>query len=649
MSVSVPSRIVYSIDVPEVRGFSAQFNYNFFAPDESVSETGGIPSVALARSAGNVDSNFLQYAVTRVPRFVRFNFFVTRISDPGDHVDDLQIRNNVFGQSSANQTLISDNIDKIVDEDFFATGQFIALNFNDGELLNKVHNLVSGSFVQQALDSGADTEVGSYRAAQKLHSLGPKYIKPHFLFRSMADPVQAHGTRHIAANGRPATNAYFDGLHRVTINAQLNGKLLHDVINRSIKDPNSPFAGDLVNMQKFSKKVQQSARQRMGAQVTEADFKTVVPFIDVRAGGTSHHVARSAVIVGFIIDKTEILSDGTTKVHPPIVIENSKSNLTADFKVKYGSTYTYSIKTIAQFILPAIDDDTGEVGLVKALVSSKPSNKVYVKAEDVVAPPPPNDLNFTWDYERINPKTSDHDIGSGLPVLGTGIAGSLLVHWTFPPNSQRDIKKFQVFRRKNVGVPFELIKMYDFDDSVIRYPNNEDPAPNLVENIVSPCSFMFDDDFLIDSKYIYTVASIDAHGFTSNYSAQYEIWFDRFKNKLQKKLISHAGAPKPYPNLYLEADAFVDTIRVSGPSSKQARLYFNPEFYYLFDDQSRITPVIATKQLGGAYKLQLMNLDNQKSEVIDISIDDRTNSDGAGSTPEILAGKKRLPKAQSTG
>lgn len=646
MSVSVPSRIVYSIDVPEVRGFTAQFHYNFFATDESVSETGGIPSVALAKSAGEVDSNFLQYAATRVPRFVRFNFSPSRVSDPGDHVDDVQVRNNTFGSSAQHQTLIADNIDKIVDEDFFATGQFIALNFNDGELLEKVHNLVSGSFVQQALDAGADTEVGSYRAAQKLHSLGPGYIKPHFLFRSMADPVQAHGTRTIESNGRPATNAYFDGLHHVTINAQLNGKLLHDVINRSIKDPNSPFAGDLANVQRFSKKVQQSARQRMSAQVSEADFKTFVPFIDVRAGGTSHHVARSATVVGFVIDKTEILADGTTKAHPPIIVENSKTNLTADFKVKYGSTYTYSIKTIAQFVLPAIDDDTGEVGLVKALVSSKPSNKVYVKAIDVVAPPPPSDLNFTWDYERINPKTADHDAVSGLPVPNTGTPGSLLVHWTFPPNSQRDVKKFQVFRRKSVDVPFELIKMYDFDDSTIRYPNNEDPDPRLVEYIVSPCSFMFEDDFLADSRYIYAVASIDAHGFTSNYSAQYEIWFDRFKNKLQKRLISHSGAPKPYPNLYLEADAFVDTIRVSGPSSKQARLYFNPEFYYLFDDQGRITPVLTTKQTGGAYKLQFMNLDNQKSAVIDISIDDRTNADGASSTPEILVGKKRLPKGQ---
>lgn len=646
MSVSVPSRIVYSIDVPEVRGFTAQFNYNFFVPDESISETGGIPSVALVKSAGEVDSMFLQYAATRIPRLVQFNFSPSRVSDPGDSVDDLEVRNNVFGSTQQHQTLIADNIDKIVDEDFFATGQFIALNFNDGELLDKVHNLVSGSFVQQALDSGADTEVGGYRAAQKLHSSGPGYIKPHFLFRSMADPTQAHGTRNIEPNGRPATNAYFDGLHRVTVNAQVNGKLLHDVVNRSIKDPNSPFAGDLSNMQRFSKKVQQSARQRMSAQVSEADFKTFVPFIDVRAGGTSHHVARSATVIGFVIDKTEIMPDGTTKAHPPIIVENGKTNLTADFKVKYGSTYTYSIKTIAQFILPAIDDDTGEVGLVKALVSSKPSNKVYVKAVDVVAPPPPNDLNFTWDYERINPKTADHDIVSGLPVPNTGTPGSLLVHWTFPPNSQRDIKKFQVFRRKSVDLPFELIKMYDFDDSAVRYPNNEDPDPRLVENIVSPCSFMFEDDFLVDSRYTYAVASIDAHGFTSNYSAQYEIWFDRFKNKLQKRLVSHTGAPKPYPNLYLEADAFVDTIRVSGPSSKQARLYFNPEFYYLFDDQARITPVLSTKQSGGTYKLQFMNLDNQKSAVVDISIDDRTNADGASTTPEILVGKKRLPKGQ---
>ena len=144
------------------------------------------------------------------------------------------------------------------------------------------------------------------------------------------------------------------------------------------------------------------------------------------------------------------------------------------------------------------------------------------------------------------------------------------------------------------------------------------------------------------STYIYAIAAIDAHGYTSGFSAQYEVWFDEFKNQLQKKLISHAGAPKPYPNLYLEADTFVDTMHVEGPSSKKLTLIFNPEFYHVYDDQERMQQVLATKQTAGSYKLQFINTDNQKSAVCEIKIDDRMRA--ASKTlafPSVRFGSKK--------
>jgi hypothetical protein len=335
------------------------------------------------------------------------------------------------------------------------------------------------------------------------------------------------------------------------------------------------------------------------------------------------------VIVGYIVDKVEILPDGRSVAHDPLIIENPNAGMTVDYRVKYNSVYAYNVRTIALFTVPAYNENTNTLAMLKVLVSSSPQSRVYVKTIETAAPPPPSDVNFTWNYERINPTTALYDQFTGKSIDETGKPGSLLVHWTFPTNSQRDIKKFQVFRRKKINEPFELIKMYDFDDSILRMPDPENPDPQLVEYITSPCTFFYDDEFdkeinsTQEKSFIYAIAAIDAHGMTSNYSAQYQLWFNPFKNALEKILISHAGAPKPYPNLYLEKDLFVDTINVSGDASKRFTLYFNPEFYHLYDDSGRIKPVLATKQSGGKYVLQFINKDNQKSASVTITINDQ--------------------------
>ena len=665
MSTSLPSKEIYSVDAPEVSSFQGTFQYNFFTPDETVSETGGVPNNILQRSSTELDASIVQYATTRVPRFVVFNFKPVNVSPAGNFVSDQSQRNNVLSTNTQNGSLIADNLDKVISEDHFSSNNFVAVTFHDGEIDDKIHYLVSGSYVLQTLEEPSDSNVSHFKAAHRLSSLTPKHVKPHFLFRALANPSLSSGTRFFDKAGQRIFNSYFRRLKEVAVSSQVNSKLFHGMTNRSIRDPSSQFSSDMNQMHKYTKKLKRLAFENFSTSVSESDFKTFVPFIDLRVRNTAFHPDLDpAEVVGYIIDKIELVSGGGVLHHSPIVIENARANSSVDFRVKYGSTYVYTIRSVTQFTISAIDADQGTAATLKILVSSKPSNKVYVTAIETTAPPVPSDINFTWDYERINPSTAEYDHTTGKQLPDTGVPGSLLVHWTFPPNSQRDIKKFQVFRRKSTEYPFELIKMYDFDDSVKRTPDAENPDPKLVEYLSTPCTFFYDDDFMRESfasaggkdepsgfkgssSFIYAVASIDAHGFTSAFSAQFEVWFDPFKNRLEKKLISHSGAPKPYPNLYLEADTFVDTIKVSGASAKRVKIYFNPEFYHIYDDSDRVTPVLATKQTGGSYKLQFINTDNQKSAVINISINDQlTLSTKTLAFPETRFGPKKRAKSR---
>lgn len=664
MSVSLPSKEIYAVDVPEVTGLKAQFQYNFWTRDESVSDTGGVPSGILERSGDSIDSSFIHYATTRAPRLVTISYKAPKLVAAGNFVSERVVRDNVFSTNAQNGSLISDNIDKVVTEDEFASDNFIGITFNDGEIDDKIHALVSGSYVLHTLNDETDVDVSHVKAALRLNELTPKHIKPAFLTRAMNKQSRAHGSRFFSKNGTRRIDKHFVRLKDVTANAQVNGKFMFDMTNRTIKDPNSPYTLDLQGTLHAAEGLKNRLSKKSNA-LAENDYKTFIRFIDVQYRKSAHLAEpQPAQIVGYIIDRVEILPGNKTKQLSPIIIDNPKVTFTADFQVKYGTTYAYTARSVALFTVPAIDVDTSDVALLRVLVSSKPSNKVYVTTTEMKAPPCPSDVSFTWDYDRINPSTAEFDVSTGKPFPNTGVHGSLMIHWTFPPNSQRDIKKFQVFRRRDENEPFELIKVYDFDDSLVRYEDEEDPDEILVERLTTPCTFFYDDDFHAgnydhpdleqgtknkhpwSSTYVYAIASVDAHGLSSCYSAQFEVWFDPFKNRIEKRLVSHSGAPKPYPNLYLEADAFVDTIRVNGPNSKHVKLYFNPEHYAVIDDDDAVTQTFEAKQRGGSYKLQFINTDNQKSAVVNVTIDDRSSPTKTVKKTNVQLGKRRKQRTR---
>ena len=133
-------------------------------------------------------------------------------------------------------------------------------------------------------------------------------------------------------------------------------------------------------------------------------------------------------------------------------------------------------------------------------------------------------------------------------------------------------------------------------------------------------TFFKDNEFTKESIFIYAVCCIDAHGMSSNYSPQFEVAFDKFNNKLVKRLVSTSGAPKSYPNLYLLEDAFVDVIKDSG--HERMKIYFDPEFLEITDRNNDDMGLLTTDKQGGSYKIQFINVDLQKHQILDIIIKD---------------------------
>jgi hypothetical protein len=588
MITSLPSHEVCAIDVPEAYELKADFKYVFFVPTEGLSELNDKTNQFDKVSFDVRDANFETQIKSKVPRYVKLSWKLPATA-----------------QSVATPPgLISKNIKKIVNESELSTNNFFSLLLSNPKIDQHVHNIVSGS-----LELKTDEGLSFGTTSRKIATQGQSLVEPISDFNIVnagLNQVRDHlGVTYFDADGIELTDATWDAIKNVSLNMQLNGRFADQMLARAMLDPQSPHGNELVSLTQASSRLASYLKQRTDSGISDEDFKTYVEYVDVKYGSTTG-LMRSTDVVGFLIDKFEMATDGSTTPMETLVVERADSRSTLDFRVKYGATYVYVVRTIVRFMMPAIDDDTGDVALITFLVSSKPSNKIIARCAEFVAPPPPSDISFRWDYEREK----------------------LFVHWVMPVNSQRDIKEFQVFRRASLTEPYQLLKVFDFNDATVKnevttHYHEDGIDTSLIDQSSRPVCHFIDDDFTKSSKYMYTIASVDAHGLVSNYGAQFEIGFDLFKNSITLRQISHSGAPRQYPNMYVQADLFKDAIRVSGPHSKRLKIFFNPEFSTLVDNTGKKKKMISTKQDGGKYVLQFINVDIQETVQIEVEIDDR--------------------------
>lgn len=591
MMTSQPSLEVHSLNVPEPGTFVADFIYRFFVPDEGVSDVDLQATQFADTSFDELSTAFEQFARSRVPRYVKLTWTVP---------DVLPSEKPAAGELSA-------NVGKIVNEGDLSTNSFLSVLLMDPDMPTKMHSFVSSSLALRSL--GVSDAAASPR---KISLRGASAVSP-----SVANNIVTAGLQQLQAElgisfydaeGVELRDERWDEASQLAMNVQLSSKVSDRIVRRSVLDPHSPYASELSTLSEIAKSVSERARASALKPIDDADFRTYVPYLTVRSGKSALGDTRSSVrLVGFIIEKSELLPNGTMRAHDPIVVENGAARSFFDLRVRYGATYAYTVRSVVRATVPMVDDGSGDLVLVDFLASSRPSSRPIVRCIELAPPPCPNDVGFVWDHE----------------------AEELRVTWNHPVNSQRDVKEYQVFRRASVNEPFELLQVYRFNDAVaqneLTVHHVEDGIDDrLIELVRSPVLMHVDREFDKSSSFIYAVCSIDAHGLTSNYSAQFKVGFDRFKNKLTKELISHSGAPKPYPNMYVEEDLFRDVIRVSGSSAKRMKLYLNPEFYELEDAAGRREATLETTNgTGGSYVLQFINTDNQQLAKIDIAVEDR--------------------------
>ena len=452
----------------------------------------------------------------------------------------------------------------------------------------------------------------------------------------------------LAPSDVPADIAAFsdDPIAKQTFSVQFNNLLMSDVIANSIAVPDNTFQDELRGLSQFSRRIKKEIITSIPPANTfrEADYDLQVKAVKQKAiVGRPEYVERikkqypKLKFTGYLIEKYEVLPDESVEFLGRLFVQGHNSTFAIDDKVRYGGSYFYKVRTICFVETIASSENRTDSSLnqnvLATMLMASEGVLASVNCVERIPPPPPVSMRATFDFATLLPRVS----------------------WQFPLNKQRDIKRFQIFKRFSINEPFTLVKEYDFDNSVIRGSVAEIAPDSNVIRLDGPVLSLIDTTHVEGEKPIYTVACVDAHGMSSNYGPQVMVERDRYTNVVKRTLISAPNAPKPYPNLLVNVDAFKDCIKVSGYD--RIKVLLDPEYYKLTKNKKtvnlssaiagdlvvsanqQVTEEIDLKLLAidpnkFRYKMQLINIDNQKDATVNIKLTNFASPGNPGATNE---------------
>lgn len=600
MAKSLPSPRVIVADAPEVEQLDAKFVYNFFVNDERGNDSGVISTDKVNKKPSeSFDAQYIDNADFNrfTPRYIKLNW------------KPIKEHKHIIPKGIT----IKDNLRKVQYEQDFLSTDFTSMTFQDTGVDKKMNFFVKRLIQNQRNNNNPDKqqpfiEESAMDAAKVAFETMTDVVESTLVCESIAD-MNAEGYIALEKGKEQLEQAnLLKEMKTVKTFGHINSRFIWSIMKTGLEGNLNVFADEIISEKPKYEKIETEAKNSFRPDtITKEDYDIEIQeYVGSPRRITVDGYQPQKQIMGYIIDKYEKDTFGNTKKHDPIVIESPDITTTVDLKVKYGSTYYYTIRSVAYVESEVEEVDTHEFYLVSYLFSSKNSSVVIVECTESTAPPSPADFDIKWD----------------------GNKQELILYWNFPINPQRDIKKWQVFRRKSIYDPYELIHMYDFDDSIIKIPdeNTEDPDEDLIEYLTTTKTFYSDLDFKRNKTtgefptYIYTICSVDAHGHTSNYTTQFQCSFDRMTNSLKKKLISKSGAPKPFPNFYLLTDTFVDVMSTSN-KNKSVKIYFTPEYLEVVNNDNQNLGLLHTKK-DSLYKINLINLDLQEQQNIEITLQD---------------------------
>jgi len=619
MTTSKVSKSSYVVNVPEVLQLSGDFVYNFYTKNERVSATNGLNA--------NLAPRYVSLSWVAPPKYENYQYVV------GKETTNQLLEKLVTEDSSFSSNYLSRNFSEVTDvkqaalqlKNYYGFSDFFYFN----SLLDKKQKIIK-DFIES--NASLNPQERS-RLEQNLKHL-------HDAYDALTDlPSQTLGLDVVDAEGNviDKQNLFKTLTSSLSLNVKLHKYVIQDLLSNAeiSKIELDKFANYKINVNNSDDIVLQASEIKVGENSTPR-------------------------LKGFLIRRYRYGQDGNLTEELVKYLNNPQATSFNDSGVVYGGNYVYAVSVVAEIDILAnkIGSNNNPSGTDTLTINIESRLSLFnISCFEFKPPPPPTDIKFYFDYIKRN----------------------VAMTWDFPVNPQSDIRQFQVFRRKSFDHPFELIAQYGFDRSLTDYitapiltsefegslnfegmpysPNdasqisnkkyttgervdannieNMDPSLRyLVKDSDLPVYKHVDEDFVVDNEffestsYIYAMCAIDAHGMISNYSSQYRITYDFFKNSLITEMVCDEGSPRTYPNMNLRSDTFKDSINTTGMKLKNLEIYFTPEYFNVLDEQGTEFNVVSIQKPNSQtddekpfYQFQMINLDNSKTQVLRINIE----------------------------
>ena len=616
------SKPIAKIDIPEVQSLQGKFVYNFFVPDEMTNFSNPI---ALKYQNVIDDTKYLQLltssnAIARdaiVPRYITLSWLPVAMGPTllGGGAGPIEAKPEEFKRE------LNWNLEEgIVPEgDVFYTCKDPHVVTRNRSLLQRcalVHGIIHLSDL-----TGSMYPVMNSDQVTQLVNMMPS-LDSNKIARILS-PSDQMGVKYINNVNEAVTPQIFSKASTLTTTAVMDYRTWSNSLS-GFKNETTPSRA---TMQKHA------GPDGAGALLSKNSIPSsqTINFkiFNTEEADSTHQSNRiSSRAVGYLIDRSHVQRINTLPVQKQVsttqyLVEGGEIESFIDDKIAYGYEYTYTVRTISQVMMTLAQSNN----VVEGVVLSNPSTPVSVPAFEMSPPLSPDGLIFKFDY--------------------TNKAGLYLI-WQMPVGKQRDVKYFQVFRRKTIYEPFTCIGQIDFDNSHVRIPLTEYVRDENTIKTKHPRTWFRDSEFSRQNKkFIYAVAAVDAHGLSSGYSVQVLVDFDTKKNRLALEKISSPDAPKQYPNFYIDpnlddnitVDSFVQNVMRSSLKHKM-RVYLDLDaLTCTSEDMNEQAGSIPPEKIveyadpnspqpsDCIYKLHLLNVDRQKSQVMEFRIKDKRNVD----------------------
>ena len=643
---SFASLSALKINVPEVSEQKATFVYNYFVADERVKFDP--ENKVLDLSTSRSDELLFQVKNDNIPRFVKIAF-----KSPKKHG---------ILKTKTSKSLILNNLDKVMIEGASTNQFYTGFELLDTGADKALYKALRGAFftiqVPKKKNSPADNLddlLDKLNEESEEHEKGTLTGQDKKLLKSALRQIQPSSGQAGRLTSAPSdvsdevANFANDPIQRQAFSLQFDNSILRQVAESATRIPDTVFQDEFFSVKDVSYELERKSIKRHDPYAVGETYNTftaspieIKPYRDFQEkGGRNKRKEKykkklsqqpfneypNIKIVGYMIQKFETNESGELINHGVLFSDNPEGLYIIDKKVRYGGVYTYKIRSLYEIELFSEVRYAGDASLTnssvcKVLVASE-GMLTTVSCTENIPPPPPQNLRASFNFREKKPYLT----------------------WQFPVNPQRDIKRFQIFKRRSLSEPFTLIMEYDFDDSVIRSRVPEIAMAGKVKRFKSPQITFLDEEYQPGDSPIYTIASVDAHGMSSNYGVQMRISYDERRNKCKKEFISPPGAPKPYPNLLIEIDAFADSIRVS--DYERMKIYFDPEYYKVYKTIKNFKGHHMQKELNflridpnkDTYKIHMINLDLQKDKILNIKLADKSGSPRSTASRASFSGK----------